>query len=120
MGNRTPLPTRAVIGLGAEIEQLTATGAAEAVANDITPRTIRADGGEWLVLKRGARRNLNDRAISDIITGHPDGLSKVCGGADGESLTQGCAAPAVTAWFLEVTHGIAGVAERAGSGAPDH
>lgn len=97
MGNWTPLPTRAVIGLGAEIEELTAGGAAEAVANDIIPRTIGADGGEGLVLDWGARRNLNDRAVSDIITGHPDGLGEVCGSADGESLTQGCAAPAVTA-----------------------
>ena len=43
VGDRTPLSAGAVVGLGAEHKKLTATGAAKAVANDISPRTFWMD-----------------------------------------------------------------------------
>jgi len=90
--DRTPLSAGAVISLGAEIKELTATGATKAVTNNILPRPLWDDRGEGLPENRRTRRNLDDGAIRDVVARDSYGPSEVSRRADLESLAQGCTA----------------------------
>ena len=68
-----------MVSLGAEIKELTATGATKAVANDILPRTLWDDCGERLAENWRTRRNLDDGAIRDMVARDSNGLPEVRG-----------------------------------------
>jgi hypothetical protein len=103
-GHGAPLPARAVVRLGAEIEEVPTRCAAKAVANDVIPWAVRAHGREWLMGDPGTRRNLNNGPICNIVTGDPNGLGEVGGGADTEPLPQ-TRAPLTTLVCLVTVHG---------------
>jgi hypothetical protein len=98
-GDWTPLSARAVISFGAQIEELAATRATKAVANNIVPWAFWTHSREWLTGNLRTRGNLDNGAISDIATGDPNRLREVSGRTDIEPLAQ-ARAPVTTSAYV--------------------